>query len=145
MSDESTFFKESDTTLGVFYPNHYVIAVFRDRNTAQQVHGTLRSAGFSAEDVIALDGKEFVELVKPNTGVAASIMQTLARFLSTEQRYADYDLMHARQGASFLAAYCPTEALKDQAWGIVKPAEPLDARYYSRAGIEHMAGDPPPG
>ncbi len=26
----TNFFKESDTQLGVFYPNHYLIAVFRN-------------------------------------------------------------------------------------------------------------------
>ena len=144
MSDVSSFFKESDTTLGVFYPNHYLIAVFRDRDAAHQVHGKLRNAGFSAEDVMALDGADFVELVKPDTGLGTSVMQTLARFLSTEQRFADRDLRHARQGAGFLAAYCPTETLKKQAWEIVKPEDPLDARYYSRSGIEHLAGDPQP-
>ena len=29
MSLFTKFFKESDTQLGVFYPNHYLIAVFR--------------------------------------------------------------------------------------------------------------------
>lgn len=144
MSNVSAFFKESDTTLGVFYPNHYLIAVFRDRDTAHQVHGKLLSAGFLAEDVMALDGNDFVDLVQPDTGLGTSVMQTLARFLSSEQNFADDDLLHARQGAGLLAAYCPTEALKERAWGIVNPEKPLDARYYSRVGIEHLAGDPQP-
>jgi hypothetical protein len=47
MSLFTKFFKESDTQLGVFYPNHYVIAVFRNLETAQQAVKKLRLAGFA--------------------------------------------------------------------------------------------------
>ena len=42
MSTLKGFFKESDTQLGVFYPKHYLIAVFRDlvaRNRRSRVCG----------------------------------------------------------------------------------------------------------
>jgi len=39
MSLFTNFFKESDTQLGVFYPNHSLIAVFRNLETAQQALG----------------------------------------------------------------------------------------------------------
>ncbi len=39
MSTLKEFFKESDTQLGVFYPKHYLVAVFRNFRTAQQATG----------------------------------------------------------------------------------------------------------
>jgi hypothetical protein len=36
---------------------------------------------------------------------------------------------------------CRTDELKDAAWGLIEPEEPLDARYYSAIGMEHLAGD----
>jgi len=51
------------------------------------------------------------------------------------------DLEDARQGAGFLAVRCPTDDLKNAAWGLIQPEDPLDARYYSAIGIEHLAGD----
>ena len=45
MSLFTNFFKESDTQVGVFYPNHYLIAVFRSLETAQQAVKKLRLAG----------------------------------------------------------------------------------------------------
>ncbi|MEO8127857.1 MAG: hypothetical protein ABI822_12235 [Bryobacteraceae bacterium] len=47
------FFKGSDTSLGVFYPMHYLIAVFRTPELAQDVAARLHTAGFSEEDVTA--------------------------------------------------------------------------------------------
>jgi hypothetical protein len=37
MSVQATFFKESHTSLGVFYPMHYVIAVFDTLAAAHRV------------------------------------------------------------------------------------------------------------
>ena len=51
MSLLTNFFKESDTQLGVFYPNHYLVAVFRNLETAQQVVKKLRLAGFAEPSV----------------------------------------------------------------------------------------------
>ena len=141
MSVLSKFFKESDTTLGVFNPNHYVIAVLPNLEAAKQVQTGLREAGFRQDNVIAVGGREFIELTKEETGPGGLLMQALSRFIGTEQIYADRDLHHARHGAGFVAVYCPTEPAKDRAWAIIGPAAPLDARYYSSGGVEHLAGD----
>jgi hypothetical protein len=137
----SDFFKGSDTTLGVFYPNHHLVAVFPDPETAQQVAARLGTAGFVTDDVIAVAGKDVIELDKQEKGIAGLLMQALSRFFATEQVYTDHDLEHARQGAGFLAVHCRDEKAKDKAWEIIKAADPLDARYYARGGVEHLAGD----
>jgi hypothetical protein len=141
MSVLTNFFKGSDTKLGVFYPEHYLVAVFRNPRTAAHAVKKLWDAGFERSDAIATDGRAVIELEKEETGLAAFVMQAMSRFFSTEQLFTDHDLKHARHGAGFLAVHCPTEDLKQTAWDLVKTLDPLDARYYGAVGIEHLAGD----
>jgi len=135
------FFKESDTKLGIFYPNHYLIAVFETVAAAGLAANKLRMAGFASDEVIATDGAEVVQLAKQESGVGSLLMQGLSRFFATEQIYTDNDLEHARHGAGFLAVHCPSELTKAEAWRLIQPEDPVDARYYGSDGIDHLAGD----
>jgi hypothetical protein len=141
MSLLTGFFKESDTQLGVFYPKHYLIAVFHDSRAAQQAAKELWSAGFAQDEAIAVDGQEFVDLAKEETGPGNFVMQALSRFFATEQKTHDADLERAQRGAGFVAAHCLTDESMHRAWNILQPQSPLAARYYSASGIEHLAGD----
>ncbi len=141
MSLLTGFFKESDTQLGVFYPKHYLIAVFRDSRAAQKAVRELWTAGFAPDEAIAVAGQEFVDLAKEETGPGNFVMQALSRFFATEQRSHDSDLERAQRGAAFVAVHCMTEDTKQQAWTLLQPENPLAARYYGGAGIEHLAGD----
>ena len=142
MAALAEFFKGSETTLGTFYPNHCLVAVFLNSETAQHVVSKLNFAGFGPGEAIAADGREVIELDSEDTGLAGFLMQLLSRFFATEQKFADHDLYHARHGAGFVAVRCRDENRKDQAWNIVRARSPLDARFYGLAGIEHLAGDP---
>jgi hypothetical protein len=141
MSLLTGFFKESDTQLGVFYPKHYLIAVFRDSRASQQAVKELWETGFAEDEAIAVDGQEFVDLAKEETGPGNFVMQALSRFFATEQKSHDADLKRAQHGAGFVAVHCRTEKSKQKAWTILQPASPLAARYYCAGGIEHLAGD----
>ena len=112
MSLFTNFFKESDTQLGVFYPNHYLIAVFRNLETAQQAVKKLRLAGFAEDEVIAAAGQDFIALAKEETGLGSFLMQALSRFFATEQMSHDSDLDLAQHGAAFVAVHCPHEKTK---------------------------------
>ena len=120
MSLLSGFFKESDTQLGVFYPKHYLIAVFRSLENAQRAVAKLRRAGFAEDDVIAVDGREVIQLAKEETGPGNFLMQTLSRFFATEQMSHDQDLHLAQQGAAFVAVHVPAEEDKKQAWIVLE-------------------------
>jgi len=135
------FFKESDTKLGIFYPNHYLVAVFPNVAAAGFAANKLRKAGFASDDVVATDGAEVIQLAKQESGVGSLLMQALSRFFATEQVYTDHDVEHARHGAGFLAVHCPTELSKAEAWRLIQPEDPVDARYYGSDGIDHLAGD----
>jgi len=141
MSVLTNFFKESDTQLGVFYPNHYLVAVFRNLETAQRAVQNLRRAGFAEDDAIAVAGQDFLELAKEESGLGSFLMQALSRFFATEQVSHDSDLDLARHGGAFAAVHCPTEQNKNEAWNALQPEAPLAARYYANDGIEHLAGD----
>jgi hypothetical protein len=141
MSLLTGFFKESDTQLGVFYPKHYLIAVFHDSRAARQAVKELWAAGFAEDEAIAVAGQEFVDLAKEETGPGNFVMQALSRFFATEQKTHDTDISRAQHGAGFVAVHCLSDASKEEAWGMLQPQVPLAARYYGSAGIEHLAGD----
>ena len=135
------YFKTSGMKLGVFYPTHHLIAVFRNPAGSESALHKLLNAGFAPSEAITADGKAVLEFDEAETHLAGFVMQAISRFFATEQVFADHDLEDARQGAGFLAVRCPTDDLKNAAWSVIELEAPLDARYYSRLGIEHLAGD----
>ena len=141
MNKLAVYFDTSVERLGAFYPTHCLIAVFRNPEGAEFALRKLLNAGFASSDAIAADGKAVLEFDKDEMGLAHFIMQAISRFFATEQVFADHDLEDARNGAGFLVVRCPTDDLKNSAWSLLEPEGPLDARYYSRLGIEHLAGD----
>jgi hypothetical protein len=141
MSNLKDYFKTSGTRLGVFYPTHHLMAVFRNLEHAQFAMHQLWDAGFAPADAITADGKAVLEFDKEETNLTGFVMQAISRFFATEQVFTDHDLEDARKGAGFLAVLCPTDELKITAWSLIEPQGPLDARYYSALGIEHLAGD----
>jgi hypothetical protein len=141
MSTLKEFFKESDTQLGVFYPNHYLIAVFRDFRPAQQALAKLRLAGFAEDEAIAVAGADVLELTKEQAGPGSALMQAVSRFFATEQVAHESDVHLAEQGAAFVAVHCRVAESKDEAWKAIEGEGPLAARYYANDGIEHLAGD----
>jgi len=141
MSSLRHFFKESDTELEVFYPNHYLLAVLVNLEAAERAVSKLRDTNFAEDESIAVAGQDFLELASEETGLGSFLMQSLSRFFATEQKSHDSDLVMARHGAAFVAVYCPSEKTKQDAWGVLQSENPLAARYYGRDGIEHLAGD----
>ncbi len=141
MSTLKEFFKESDTQLGVFYPKHYLIAVFRHFRTAQRAVAMVRLAGFAEDEAIAVAGADVLELTKEESGPGSFLMQAVSRFFATEQVSHDSDLHLAARGAAFVAVHCPLAKTKDEAWKLLETEGPLAARYYANDGIDHLAGD----
>lgn len=141
MNNLVDYFKKSGMKLGVFYPTHHLMAVFRNLPAAELALDKLLGVGFAPADVIAADGKSVLEFDAEETHLAGFVMQAMSRFFATEQVFADHDLEDARRGAGFLGVRCPTDELKNSAWSLIEPEGPLAARYYSALGVEHLAGD----
>jgi hypothetical protein len=144
MSLLAAFFKGADTRLGVFYPNHTLIAIFPNIKRAQSAKGKLCGAGFSDDEALVAPGADLIDLVQEESargGVLGYLIKKVSRFLHTEVVYTDHDLMHAKQGAAVLAVHCPDERTRKTAWRLIAPTDPLTARHYSISGIEHLAGE----
>ncbi len=141
MSVHASFFKESHTSFGVFYPMHYIVAVFDTLSAAHRVEKNLRGANFRDDDLIACSGPEFIEFEKHETGLGGAIMRALSRFFKTEQLSTDHDLALAERFAAFLFVYCPRDSQKQRAWDIVQQESPIAAHYFDRGSVEQLAGN----
>ena len=114
MNRLSAFFKGRDTHFGLFYPEHYLLAVFPNLAQADRAQERLRHAGCGEEDVISASGEEVVHFAQDHwlqDGLWGFLMRWLSRLLGTEEAYADKDLKPAKNGAAFIANY---EALFDR-------------------------------
>lgn len=144
MSTLSMFFKGSDTRFGVFYPTDYLVATYRDDESAAQAKRVLFGHNLSDEDVVAVPGTEVVQFAQEHLqkdGLWGLLMTKLSQAFDTEAGYAVIDLDRAKEGAAFLAVYCPTENAKNKVWSWLAPTNPWAARHYSTGGIEHLVGE----
>jgi hypothetical protein len=139
MTTLTNFFKESDSTLGVFYPKHYIIATFPTFEKTKEAAQALRIAGFGEQEVLALRGAEilkFFEEFRANSGLWAGVMTMLSRAFGTEQVFADDDVERARAGAGFLAVHAPQQAQATRVQEIVQPFGPRAMHWYEAGGIQ---------
>ena len=144
MSQLATFFKGADTRLGVFYPDHALIAIFPNIKLAQNAKGKLGVAGFSDDEALVVPGADLIDLVHEESargGALGYLTKKVSRFLHTEVAYTDHDLICAKRGAAVLAVHCRDERTKKTAWHLIESTDPLAARYYTIGGIEHLVGE----
>ena len=135
----TSFFKGSDSTLGVFYPTDYIIAVFPTFASAEAAAHALRGAGLGEDEVLALRASEILRYFKEfraHSGVWAGIMSVLSRAFGTEQVFADDDVQSARAGEGFVAIYSPGEAEAHRIKDLVLPFGPKAMHWYHTAGVE---------
>jgi hypothetical protein len=141
MTTLTSFFKESDSSLGVFYPKHYIIATFPTFEAAKQAGHALRCIGFAEDEILAIPGAEvlqFFEEFRANCGLWAGVMTVLSRAFGTEQTFADVDVQRAQAGAGFLAIYSPNEAQVFRIRTLVEPFEPKAMHWYFSGGVESL-------
>jgi len=141
MTTLSSFFKQSDSSLGVFYPKHYIIATFPTFAQTKQAAQALRIAGFSEDEVLAIRGEEilqFFEEFRDHAGLWAAAMTVVSRAFGTEQLFADDDVQSARAGAGFLAVHCPEEAGGARVRALLEPFEPRAMHWYRGGGVESL-------
>ena len=56
MEQQWDFFKKSETSLGVFYPLHYIVAGYDSLDEAEAAEAAFRGSGVAADDVRAATG-----------------------------------------------------------------------------------------
>ena len=140
------FFRGRATTLGVFYPTHYIFASFASLENARNAAKALRAAGCT--EVVATSGAEtfrFMAEIRSEAGLWGALMASISRFFGTEEVFADIDLAKLEQGAAFLAVYCPREEQADLIRDAVVPFEPLAMQLYLPGGIRSLVAGTSPG
>jgi hypothetical protein len=88
MNRLSAFFKGRDTHLGLFYPEHYLPAIFPNLAQADRAQEKLRHAGCGEEDVISVSREEVVHFAQDHwleDGLWGFLMRWLSRLLGTEE------------------------------------------------------------
>jgi hypothetical protein len=138
------FFKESDTSYGVFYPEHYTVAAFADRPAADAAAEAARAAGFAAEDVRAVDGQFVVNELETDhdKSFLDKVKSRIADVVGTEARFIELDVEHARRGAAFVFIYTPEEEDGEKVEALLRSRDALYARRYLPLAIERLIEPP---
>ncbi len=141
MRNHWDFFKESDTSMGVFYPLHYVLAAFESDVRAREVRERFVAGGFAGDDVAAVDGPFLADTLESleGSGAIERAQQAIVRFVGTELGYIEDDRKTAVRGAGFLFAYTPDADSTQRAIDLLKRAHPIYARRYNAAGIHRIS------
>lgn len=140
MREHWEFFKEGDTSMGVFYPMHYIVAAFDSEERARSIQSRFLESGFDAEDVAVADGRYVVDKLESteDSGLLDRAKQTVVRAVGTELGYLDDDRKIADRGGAFLFVYAPDAETLERATEVLRFAHPILARRYHGAGIHRI-------
>ncbi len=133
--------KDGETSFGSFYPKNYVLAVFKTDAEAAHAGEALSAAGFSAEDVIVASGADIVEhdgAVRSQQGLLAKLGEKWSRLYTDEAADADALMAFAAQGAAFVLAYAPDDAITERARGLLRVFTPPIFRKYDALKITEL-------
>ncbi|HET7360092.1 MAG TPA: hypothetical protein VFJ04_08090 [Rhodanobacteraceae bacterium] len=138
------FFKDSDSSFGLFYPLHYTLLAFDTLERAEQARRQFLDAGFAEDDVATASGPFVIGRLETEEGAnwLDRVRAGIAKVVGTEQGYIDDDLHLARRGGAFLFAYTPDDAAIQRVHRLVPRLHPMYARRYHGAGIESIAYPP---
>lgn len=144
MNSHWGFFKDGDTSLGTFYPRHYIIAGYRNIADAQAAEAAFRRAGTPSEEVRAATGEFVTGQLESRHGAnwLERMEQRLVEFAGTETGYIREDADLARDGGAFLFVYAPDDARANQARRVFAQTHPAFARRYLDVAIERMVENP---
>ena len=144
MDDRWDFFKKGDTSLGVFYPLHYVVAGYRDLDDAKLAEDEFRKGGVAADDVRAVPGGFVASRLEtpPERSALEKLGNDLVNFVGTEKGYIKEDKNHAAHGGAFLFVYAPDDEDVDRAKTRFATHPPMFARRYLRIAIEQIVKNP---
>jgi hypothetical protein len=144
MDEQWDFFKKSETSLGVFYPLHYIVAGYKSLDDAQAAAAEFRDSGVADDDVRAAPG-DFVAVqleTRTDRNWLDKLENELVKFAGTERGYIADDKEHARKGGAFLFVFAPAEGDVDKAKALFSTHPPMFARRYLRVAIEQIVRNP---
>jgi hypothetical protein len=136
-----SLFQGPHTRFGIFYPTNYIIAVFDSYETAQRAEKIMLSAGYADEEVDAVSSDYIIADIEKGTKNATLIKrieQRITRHFGSDAALWEEDLKWAKEGAGFLAVYCPTEHEAHRVLRLLSPLKPKSMRRYERFVIEDL-------
>jgi hypothetical protein len=138
MKQHWDFFKESDSSFGLFYPLHYTIAAFDTFERAEDVRQQFIARGFNPDDVATASGPFVMNRLETEEGRnwLDRLRAGVARVVGTEAGYIDDDIKLARRGGAFVFVYTPDDDTNQRVHTLLKRLHPVFARRYHQAGIE---------
>lgn len=144
MAGPQDFFKEGGTSLGTFYPTHYIVAGYHNLADAKAAAAACQEDGFSDEDVRVFDGRYAIEQLEAREGVnwLQKMERQLVEFAGTEQGYVREDAELARSGGAFLFVYAPDDESLGRARRVFAQHGPAYARRYLNIAIEEIVRNP---
>jgi hypothetical protein len=141
MSNERwSFFKDGDTSFGLFYPKHYSLAGYADREQAEAGAAALRRAGFADADVRVVSGSFLTDRLtnQDGAGMLDRIKASIADFIGTETYFIDQDIALAERGGAFVFVYTPDEEDGDRVKQALVDHRPAHARRYLDLAIDRL-------
>lgn len=144
MAGPQEFFKEGDTSLGTFYPTHYIVAGYHSLADAKAAAAAFQKDGFPDEDVRAVDGSFVMQRMedREDANWLQKMQQQLVEFAGTEQGYVREDAELARSGGAFVFVYAPDDESRDRANRVFAQHGPAYARRYLNIAIEEIVRNP---
>mgnify|MGYP001182291874 CR=1 FL=1 len=136
-----SFFKEGDSSFGMFYPKHYTLAGFENEAAAERAATALRDGGFESDNVRVVNGRFLVEELESqpdDAGWLERMKATISEFIGTETYFIDQDIGLARRGGAFVFVYTPDEKQGELAETILRQSNPEYARRYLDLAIERI-------
>jgi hypothetical protein len=137
----ASFLQDSSSTLGVFYPTHYIISAFNSFQDAEEAAQALHRNGLTDQEVLALRSEQmlaFFEEFRANSGLWSGVMTMLSRTFGTEQVFADDDVNKALAGAGFLAVHSPTEEAAQSIKAAIMPFKPKTMDWYRGGAVQTL-------
>jgi hypothetical protein len=139
-NDRWDFFKDGDTSFGLFYPRHYTLAGYETRDQAERGAGALRQAGFAADDVRVVDGRFLIDRLTSQDGASLldRVKASVAGFIGTETYFIDQDIALAGRGGAFVFVYTPAEEDGERVKAALSEPRPEHARRYLAMAIDRL-------
>lgn len=145
MTDQKRFFKDGDTSLGTFYPTHYIVAGYHALADAEAAAAAFKKNGFASEDVRAVGGGLVLQKMvarEDDANWLERMQQELSEFAGTETGYVREDADLAHSGGAFLFVYAPEDDDVDKARRVFAQHGPAYARRYLKIAIEIIVKNP---
>lgn len=144
MERQWDFFKKGETSLGVFYPLHYIVAGYDSLEDAHAAELAFRESGVAAEDVRAATGKFVAGQLetRPDRNLWNKFENEVVKFAGTEKGYTTEDKQHAAKGGAFLFVFAPNDEDAAHAKTVFAEHPPVFARRYLRVAIEQIVMNP---